>query len=262
MKYFTNPNKLKSKYNKPIYKRSDDDEDDDSKSDKFLGYFTQTQSSTCLTIPIDEGVREPSYYRHAAQAIANTTEGDIIEFDIASPGGRLDGLLVLLTAMERTEATKVAHINSDCHSAASMLALSCDQIYVSPYASMLVHHLSYGSAGKAADVRAYVNHVHDTGEKLFRETYELFLTEEEIDKVLGGFELWCNSEDIVRRLTLKYEALEKMEADLQELENESKDENIIEPEPKSKVEPEVECHTWPTILHEEPVPKKRTSKRN
>lgn len=122
--------------------------------------------------------------------------------------------------MERTEAVKVAHINSDCHSAASMLALSCDQIFVSPYASMLVHHLSYGSAGKAADVRAYVNHIHGTGEKLFRETYELFLTEDEIEKVLAGFELWLDADDIVRRLTLKYEALEKMEEDLQQLESE------------------------------------------
>lgn len=213
MKYFGKDNNFKFNKSKLINltNKSREDDDDDESGSKQLGYFTQTSQATCLTIPIDEPIKEAQYYRQCVQAICNTGEGDQIEFEIASPGGSLTGLVALLTAMEKTLATTVAHINGDCHSAASMLALSCDSIYVSPYASMLVHFVSYGSAGKATDVKSHVNHVHNTSEKLFRDIYEIFLSEEEIEKCIGGYELWLDSEAIALRLTKKYEFLQAQE---------------------------------------------------
>ena len=220
---------IKYKPSKKVFKSKEDD--DEESSDKQLGYFTSTSQATCLTIPIDEPIKEAQYYRQCIQAICNTGEGDQIEFEIASPGGQLAGLVALLTAMEKTPATTVAHINGDCHSAASMLALSCDSIYVSPYASMLVHFVSYGSAGKATDVKSHVNHVHNTSEKLFREIYELFLTEEEIEKCIGGYELWLDSEAIAERLTKKYEILNANESASESTNEEEQEVEAEEPVP-------------------------------
>jgi len=207
-------------------KANDDDDDLDDKlfGNKQLGYFTQTQTSTCIVVPIDEPVKDAAYYRQVVQAISNTSEGDQIQFEINSPGGDLAGLIALLTAMSKTEATKVAHINGDCHSASSMLALNCDGVYVSPYASMLVHFVSFGSSGKATDIKSHVNHIHSTSEQLFRETYELFLTEEEIEKCIGGFELWLNYDEISRRLEYKYSILNSEDEPKEQLNDELDDE--------------------------------------
>lgn len=194
------------------------DEDDDELGNilgksQTLGYFTQQSTSTKIVVPIDEVVKDATYYRQAVQAISNTSEDDVIQYEIASPGGNLSGLLALLTANAKTEATKIANINGECHSAASMLALNCDAIYVSPYASMLCHFVSFGTSGKATDIKSHVNHVHTTSEQLFRETYELFLTEEEIEKCINGFELWLDYDEITRRLEYKYSVLNAEEED-------------------------------------------------
>ena len=216
----------------------DDDLDDKLFGNKQLGYFTQTQTSTCIVVPIDEPVKDAAYYRQVVQAISNTSEGDQIQFEINSPGGDLAGLIALLTAMSKTEAAKVAHINGDCHSAASMLALNCDGVYVSPYASMLVHFVSFGSSGKATDIKSHVNHVHSTSEQLFRETYELFLTEEEIEKCIGGFELWLNYDEISRRLEYKYSILNSEDEPKEQLNDELDDELDEEPDVTSEEEEE------------------------
>ena len=209
--------------NIPNLKRFKANEDDDDLAnilgkDKFLGYFTQQKVSTCIVVPIDENVKDAEYYRQVVNAICNATEDDVIQFEINSNGGSLEGLIALLTAMSKTSALKVANINGSAHSAASMLALSCDSIYVSPFASSLCHFVSFGTSGKATDIKSHVNHVHSTSEQLFRETYELFLTEDEIEKCINGFELWLNSDEINRRLEYKYSIINQMVEDVEKLE--------------------------------------------
>lgn len=230
----------------------DDDPDDKLFGNKQLGYFSSQQTSTCIVVPIDEAVKDASYYRQVVQAINNTGEGDQIQFEINSPGGDLEGLIALLTAMSKTEATKVAHINGSAHSAASMLALNCDGVYLSPYASMLVHFISFGYSGKSTDVKSFVNHIHSTSEKLFRETYELFLTEDEIQKCIDGAELWLSSEEIARRLEYKYSIINAQE--------EVEDESEAEPEVTSEEE-----EVWTCVKEQaklEPLPTPSTERKS
>ena len=190
-----------------------DDLDDKLFGNKQLGYFTSQQVSTCLTIPIDEPVREPQYYRQVVQAISSLGEDDAMLFRINSPGGDLQGLIALLAAKNSTEAISIASIEGYCHSAGSMLALNCDSVQVSPYATMLCHYVSYGSVGKAADIRSHVKHIDDVCEKLFRETYKHFLSEEEIQNCINGLELWLNAEEINSRLEHKYTMLDAEDAE-------------------------------------------------
>lgn len=202
------------KYHQTKYQRTpalgkfeDDDLDDKLFGNKQLGYFSSQKVSTCITVPIDEDVKGAAYYRQVTNAISALDEDDAVKFDINSGGGQLEGLVALLTSMSQTDAISIAHINGSCHSAASMLALNCDSVYVSPYASMMCHFVSYGSSGKASDIKAHVEHINSTCESLFRSTYELFLTEEEIEKCLNGGEIWLDSQQINSRLEHKYSIL-------------------------------------------------------
>ena len=183
-----------------IFPTKSSDDDDEFKKELYLGFFADTQQQTCITVPIDGNIEAPMFYRQVVNAINNTSEQDVIEFEINSGGGRLDGLCSLLSAMKRTSAEKIALINGDCHSAASMLALACDAAVVSPYASMLVHNASGGTLGKIADMRGQLEHLNNFTDELFRDTYKLFLSEEEIEDCLGGKELWLNASQIIERL--------------------------------------------------------------
>lgn len=189
------------------FKANSDEGDGKMFGSKQLGYFTSQQVSTCLTVPIDEPVQEPQYYRQVVQAIGSLGEGDVIRFMINTPGGDLQGLTALLAAKDSTEAISIACIEGWCHSAGSMLALNCDSVQVSPYATMLCHYVSYGAIGKAADIRSLVKHTDEVCEKLFRDTYKHFLTEEEIQQCINGLELWLGFEEINHRLEHKYSIL-------------------------------------------------------
>lgn len=214
----------------------------EEESNSALGFFQRFRQNRCLIVPIDEAVKEASYYRSVTYGISELSEGDIVEFNINSPGGNLNGLIALLSAISETEAHVVANITGECHSAASILALNCDEIRVSPHCTMLVHHVSFSTGGKAADIRAYVNHLNENTEELLRKTYTNFLSEVEIENVLNGLQLWLDADEVISRLEKKqeieykeFEALKELK--LQELEDELEDlEEQIEdlPKPKAK----------------------------
>jgi ATP-dependent protease ClpP protease subunit len=219
-----------SKNIKPKFEEYDDEEEQENQcfARKQLSFFKKQQVSTCLVIPIDQPIMEPSYYRNVVQAIQNTSANDVIEFHIVSPGGSLSGLQTLLSAIWSTDAETVAHINGECSSAASMLAMHCSNLYVSPMATMLIHGVSYSTGySKNPDIKNLVDHITDYSESLFRDTYKHFLTEEETVKCLNGFQLYLNAEEIGKRLEHKFEMLRKEHEAQQaeEAEDESEDDS-------------------------------------
>lgn len=227
-------NKLKNNSNR----RKVDEEEDDCEeiSDGSLGYVSQQKIYNRYTVFIDEPIKPASYYRNVSHMIANSKEGDFVEFEISSPGGYVNGLIALISAIQKSDSTKVAWINGECHSAASMLALSCDVIYVAPYATMLVHYIRFGSSGKVADVEAHVQHVKETSEMLFRDVYKYFLTEDEITLCLHGKEMYMSSEEIQMRLKRRVEMLDKEDdellAEMQKVQEREKE--VVKPKRKSK----------------------------
>lgn len=181
-----------------------------------LEFYTEQISNIAMTVHIDEEIREPSYYRQVVQGIENLSEGDQLTFNIASPGGRLDGLEVVLSAIKNTDAIVIANIAGSCHSAASILALNCDMIYVSPHASMLVHFVSFGSVGASNHVLKQAEHTKKVSEKLFRDTYQYFLTEEEIERCIeDDFQLWLDADQITERLEVRQECQKEYQEALQ-----------------------------------------------
>lgn len=170
-----------------------------------LGYFFETVNSTQYTVPIDENFMEASYYRGIVNMLAQANEQDIVIFRINSPGGQFSGLLSLLDAIETTQAMTIADITGQAASAASILALNCDQCVVGKYAEMLAHEVSYGVGGKGSDNLSHVQHIKKISDKLIWETYEGFLDDDEIESVLNGKELFLDSDEIIERLNKREE---------------------------------------------------------
>lgn len=208
MKKLTNSN-IK-KFNNVVHLSNDDDEDEPVQANK-LGYFRSTQTAQCLDIHITGAIRDAEYYTQVVQAIKNTSEGDLVNFHLNSFGGNLNGLQSLLSAMLSTEAEKRAYIDGGAMSAASILALNCDSVFVSPYAEMLCHFISLSAGGKSSDVKSHFDHIQRTSEKLFRETYQFFLTEEEIEECIEhGRDIWLDAEEIAERLQRKFEIIQEL----------------------------------------------------
>lgn len=179
-----------------------------------------------MSVYIDEGIKEASYYRYVSRAINELTEDDTLQFFINSPGGDFSGLSTLLSSMDYSACNTLAVIQGDCSSAASMLALSCHEIQVSPLASMLVHFVSYGSAGAASHIKAHVDHTQKVTEGVFRNIYEGFLTEEEIISCIEqDRQIWLDSEQIIQRLENRLEYFKSKAEDTENTEEDEEDED-------------------------------------
>jgi len=191
------------------FKAAQDEDEDYIEHQRSLGFFVKTKVSQQFTVNLDEAVVEAKYYRGVVSMLMEASEDDSVVFLINSPGGRYNGLVALLEALKMTDATTCAVIIGECHSAASIFALHCDQVFVSDSAEMLCHQVSYAAGGKGSDVLSHVQHVAKISEKLMRSTYKNFLTEQEINEMLSGREIYLDSDEIKRRLDIKATAEEQ-----------------------------------------------------
>ncbi len=189
-----------------------EDDSEEAPRNQYLGYFVRGMTLNEYTIHINEPIQMPEYYTNTVNVLAGCSKHDTVKFYINSPGGLLVGLVSLLDAIAKTEATTIAVLTGECHSAASILALHCDYIEVGPYATSLCHNVRYGSSGKSSDIVDHVMHMSSVSEKLVRETYSGYLTEQEILDLLKGKEFYMESEEIVTRLQKREEYLAAQEA--------------------------------------------------
>lgn len=169
-----------------------------------VGHSTQVINS--FDIVLDENIREPAYYRDAFQVLRQAQAGDRVNFFINNSGGRLDTAVCFVNLMKETQAEVYAYLEGETHSAASIIALNAHMIQVKPYASMMIHHASFGSGGTVQNVMDHVNFTSKQTERLIRDTYKFFLSETELDEVIRNREIWLTDEEIGERLEIMFEA--------------------------------------------------------
>ena len=200
---------LKNKPSKP--KNFDLDEITSFSPEQHVGHFvyTHTESYTHNRFFLDKEIVDPSEYRDLIQTLITATENDLVEILISSPGGSIEGMVAIISAMQECSCTVRVVIVGSCHSAASLIALSADEVAVMPYAQMLLHSASYGTGGKSAEVFAQVKHVEKYVSGIMRNVYKGFLTEKEIEGILSGTDLWLCANEIEERLEKRKQVIEK-----------------------------------------------------
>jgi len=209
----------------------DDNEDNIFLTGKSqLSFTVRTRKIHDFSVHINEEIKSPDYYSKVFDMLLDAGPNDMVTFFICSGGGRIDGLNVLLEGIRMTEAQTVAVILGEAHSAASVLALNCNEVIVTDSAESLVHSCRFGTYGKAADIAAQTNHTLKITEKLARDTYSGFLTDEELDLMLNGKEWYFDAEQIRERLELRASYLMEKEKVAEEV----KPETVPEPKKTSK----------------------------
>jgi ATP-dependent protease ClpP protease subunit len=176
-------------------------------------YISITEvSSKRIDVFLDKEIGEPSDYRDLNFLLFNAEENDVVPLYINSPGGHLNTALAIIEGLKNTPARTVAILQGECHSAASMITMYCDEVLVLDSAHMMIHTASYGTVGNTGNVKAHTEFTTRQVERLIHETYEGFLTESEIEKVKLGVELWLDADEIRQRIEKRVAYLEKKAA--------------------------------------------------
>lgn len=145
-------------------------------------------------------IESPECYIDMFDLIRHTRQGDIVKIYLNSFGGDLFTAIQFLRVLSECNAEVIVSVEGACMSAATILLLVADTVEVTPHSSIMFHDYSGGAIGKGGDIHRQIQHERGWSEKLFREVYDNFLTDKEIQSMLDGKEIWMDSDEVVKRL--------------------------------------------------------------
>lgn len=160
--------------------------------------YQGTQKMPPLHFYLYDDVTEPVNYCELVYTLDYAAEGDIIHLHLATGGGDMESAIVILHAIQRTAATVVGY--GGVASAGTIILLACHQVVVSPFAHFLIHDGSLGTPRmKFSDALKQAKAISELYEKLARDVYGPFFTDDEITKILEGSDCYLTSEEMVVR---------------------------------------------------------------
>ena len=189
-----------------------------------LGYSLSSITHNKFEFNLDEDIKEPSYYRSLIEVLNNATEQDLVVLNINSGGGQLDSAISIIDALRNTRANTLAWISGSCYSAASLIALNCQNLEVGEFATLMCHNSQYGLGGYTTDIKDRAVFEHKMISKIMHSVYKHFLSVDEVEAVLSNKTIWMDADEIVERFTKMQEKLqEEFEAELGGFQDEQED---------------------------------------
>ena len=198
-----------------------------------LPYTCSDMVSTKYEFYIDQDILEPSYYRNLITVLNNATENDLVILNINSQGGSLDSAISIMQALRDTRAETIAHTVGSCYSAATLLALSCNNVDVGEFSNWMIHDGSYAVASKSSDIVTRASFENKFIRNIFKSVYIPFISEQEMNDVMRGVDLWMTSSEVRERFTKMQEKLqEEFDLEMEKMQSEIFGEET--PKPKKK----------------------------
>lgn len=192
-------------------------------------FRTQKHEIYSHSVFLDEDIGPPTKYRDLIYALYSAGQNDQFNIMINSPGGYLSSALGIIEAIKNSDAIVRAVINGECHSAASMIALNCDEIIITDAAHVMVHTASYGAGGSTGNVKSHTDFYTGMINEILDTTYSGFLTDDEMKDMKKGVEFWFDAGQIRKRINARSKFLEEKHAAKAKVKKtKSKSETVLE----------------------------------
>lgn len=176
---------------------------------------TTTMMFNIHNVYLDGEIGEVYKYRDLCYLLDMADDNSEVIFHINSVGGNLNSTCQILNSIRNTNATTKAVIHNECASAASLIALSVEELYLTPFSSLLAHAGSYGYGGFTGRMDSAVTHINAGIRAIMEDVYQGFLTPDELEQLDDGKEFWMNADQIQERLDRRHEYFQSMFEDEQ-----------------------------------------------
>lgn len=167
------------------------------------GYFPSKPIATVHEFYLTGEIGSPDEYIEWFDAIRHASETDAVKIYINSPGGDLFTAIQFLRVLSDTDATVVCSVEGACMSAATMIFLSANHFEVTPHSIFMFHNYSGGVIGKGGEMIDQLQHERRWSERLMKEIYKDFMTNDEITAMLDNKDFWMDGEEVVNRLQVR-----------------------------------------------------------
>ena len=146
-------------------------------------------------IEIDDEISHVSQFKTAVQVLNIAKEEDEVEILLSCcPGGSVDAGDTLLHAMRKCQAHIRIIASGGVHSMGTHILLEADEFELSGGFNALIHCGSNGAYGAVNEYVAKSKFDLEFRTRQFREAYEGFLSDKEIEEVLEGKDIWLDGE--------------------------------------------------------------------
>lgn len=164
---------------------------DDGFVEPFNAYYVPERVGRWV-IEINNGISCQAQFSDAIRVLEMADEDNPVEINLQCYGGSLDAADSFIHAMRKCRAPIHVCATGGNHSAATLILLEATSFELSEGFNSLIHN---GSLGTVGNLNEYVSKAKfDSGflPKIFRSYYKGFLTEEEIDGVIRGDNIWLD----------------------------------------------------------------------
>lgn len=160
------------------------------------------------TVNIDEEFVDTKQFDDIVAVLEEAEENDVFTMNISTVGGALHAILPLLGAMNNARCHVHVHAASDVASAGTLPLLRADSISVNEFTTIMCHQVQFGSGGPGNNVANHVNHTMSLSNRLTRDIYKDFFTDEEIDRMLSGTDFYMDDIEFMARCKRRNEIRE------------------------------------------------------
>lgn len=158
-----------------------------------------------IEIAFDREITAPEDFRDEIHAIRTAAPNDEVVLYINTPGGRLDTTKSIVSAIIQTEASVTAQVEGTVASAGTIIACACPNVLIMPHTEFMVHSAYGGAVDSVRNAEAQISFVREQTEALMRDVYKDFLTDEELDYIFNGRELWIGADALHARFQARQE---------------------------------------------------------
>lgn len=128
-----------------------------------------------------------------------------IYLEINSPGGEVFAAAQLFESLDLNEGRIVVSVVGMCYSAATLLLCqlvksSVSQVYISDLSEFLFHPMRAGVSGRTPEIKDHFQNLIKYEERVIKSSYTDILTEDEIQQILNGKELYIEPKEVGNRL--------------------------------------------------------------
>jgi ATP-dependent Clp protease protease subunit len=160
-----------------------------------------------IKVYLTGAIEEPYQYNEMCYLLGTADKNTTVDIYLNTPGGIIDSAFMIANAISNSEAKVIGHLSGTVASAGTLISMACDELKLTPHLSFMIHNYSGGMAGKGHEMKARQKFTDDHLNDAFKSFYSGFLTEDEMDKVIEGTDLWMNTDEVTERWSNRVEYL-------------------------------------------------------
>jgi ATP-dependent protease ClpP protease subunit len=152
-----------------------------------------------IKVYLTGAIEEPYHYNEMCYLLDTAEENTTVDIYLNTPGGIIDSAFMITNAIKNSKAKVIGHLSGTVASAGTLISMACDELDLTPHLSFMIHNYSGGMAGKGHEMKARQKFTDDHLNDAFKYYYSGFLSDEEMEKVIEGTDLWMGTDEVTER---------------------------------------------------------------